>query len=54
MFEEFNHFFKEEYFDLIVNNEVVLEAYSKKEENRIKKFLKENNFKEDNSSLTKD
>jgi hypothetical protein len=54
MFEEFNHFFKEECFDLIVNNEVVLEAYSKKEENRIKKFLKENNFKEDNSSLTKE
>lgn len=54
MFEEFNHFFQEECFDLIVNNEVVLEAYSKKEENRIKKFLKENNFKEDNSSLTKE
>lgn len=54
MFEEFNHFFQEEYFDLIVNNEIVLEAYSKKEENRIKKFLKENNFKEDNSSLTKE
>ena len=58
MFEEFAHFFKdddsiqEEYFDLIVNDEIVLEAYSKKEENRIKKFLKENNFKEDNSSLT--
>lgn len=54
MFEEFNHFFQEEYFDLIVDNEVILEAYSKKEENRIKKFLKENNFKEDNSSLTKE
>ena len=54
MFEEFNHFFKEEYFDLIVDGDVILEAYSKKEENRIKKFLKENNFKEDNSSLTKE
>ena len=58
-FKEFNHFFRdeepiqEEYFDLIVDD-VFLEAYSKKEENRIKKFLKENNFKEDNASLTKE
>ena len=51
MFEEFNHFFKEEYFDLSVDG-IVLEAYSKKEENRIKKFLKENKFEEDPNATT--
>lgn len=50
--EEFNHFFQEEYFDLIVDNEVILEAYSKKEVHRINKFLKENNFREDTSATT--
>lgn len=54
MFEEFNHFFQEEYFDLSIENEIIFEAYTKKQENRIKKFLKENNFKEDNSKLTKE
>ena len=51
MFEEFNHFFNEEYFDLSVDG-IVLEAYSKKEKHRIDKFLKENKFKEDPDATT--
>ena len=53
MFEEFNHFFQEDVlYDVYVGDEIFIEAYSKKEEHRINKFLKENKFEEDPEATT--
>lgn len=53
MFEEFNHFFQEDVlYDVYVDDEIFIEAYSKKEEHRVKKFLKENKFEEDPDATT--
>ena len=49
---EFDHYFPEEFIDLYIDGELFLEAYSKKQEHRVEKFLKENNFKEDPSKTT--
>lgn len=49
---EFDHYFPEEFIDLYIDGDLFLEAYSKKQEHRVEKFLKENNFKEDPSKTT--
>lgn len=52
MFEEFDHFFNDSIAYKAYVDGVFLEAYSKKEQHRIDKFLKENKFIEDPSKTT--